>query len=107
MATRPKPSLAHDAASTQMLEALESLRRGTLQEFLSEWLQLDPGQSASRRHGLGEDVPATVSVDLDDVGDGRNAIRATQQDVTVESNVEEVTITNDSETRQFFRIRAR
>ncbi len=106
MALRQRPALADDTPR-EVQDALESLRRGSLQQFESEWVLLLPNQAASRRHGLGEEVPATVSVDLDDVGDGRNAIGATSEDVTIQSTVEQVTITNTTDTRQYFRIRAR
>ena len=112
MALRPRSAMPGEGLSPELSEALESLRRGTLDQFESEWILLNPGQSASRRHGLGEQVPALVSVDLDDAGDGRNAISADpvseQPDVFIESSTDSITITNPSETkRQYYRIRAR
>ncbi len=113
MALQPRPKVTREGTSHELSDALESLRRGTLQQFESEWVLLGAGEAVSRRHGLGEEVPAVVSVDIDDVGDGRNAIRAVTStaqsiaDVTVESDVEKVTITNDTQKRQYFRIRAR
>ncbi len=112
MALRPRAILSSGDVSTEVAEALEGIRRGTLDQFESDWILLNPGQSASRRHGLGEQVPATVSIELDDVGDGRNAIAADlvseQPDVQIESSTELITITNNEQgTRQYFRIRAR
>ncbi len=111
MALRPRSALPGEGLSPEIAEALESLRRGTLDQFESDWIALNPGQSATRRHGLGEQVPALVSVDLDDAGDGRNAISADlvseQPDVFIESSAETVTITNTTQTRQYYRIRAR
>ncbi len=105
MAQRPKPQLAEQPPEIQ--DALENVRRGTLQQFESEWILLNVGEVVTRRHGLGEEVPALVSVDLDDTGDGRNAIGATTEDVTVQSTPEEIIISNETQTRQYFRIRAR
>ena len=107
MALRQRPSLKVGETPNEIADALESLRRGTLQQFESDWILLNPGQSASRRHGLGEEVPALVSSDLDDVGDGRNARSTDPSDVTIQSTVESITITNDTTERQYFRIRAR
>ena len=106
MAFRPRTAVSQ-GQPTEMQDAIENLRRGTLDQFESEWILLNPDQSVSRRHRLGEEVPALVSVDLDDVGDGRNAIGATSDDVTIQSDIESVTITNITVVRQFFRIRAR
>ena len=106
MALRQQSVLPQETP-VELTEALENLRRGSLQQFESDWIALNDGQAASRRHGLGEEVPALVSVDLDDVGDGRNAIASDAADVTVESTTDEITITNNTGTRQFFRIRAR
>lgn len=106
MALRQQPPLRQET-SPEIADALENVRRGSLQQFESDWMALNDGQAASRRHGLGEEVPALVSVDLDDVGDGRNAIASDAADVTVETTTDEITITNNTGTRQFFRIRAR
>jgi len=105
MSQRPKPQLSEQPPEIQ--DALENVRRGTLQQFESEWILLNAGEVVTRRHGLGEEVPALVSVDLDDTGDGRNAIGATTDDVTIQSTPEEIIVSNDTQTRQYFRIRAR
>lgn len=107
MALRQRPVLKSQETPNEVVDALESLRRGTLQQFESEWILLNKDQTVSRRHSLGEEVPALISVDLDDVGDGRNARSTDPADVTVQSTVGEITITNNTPTRQYFRIRAR
>lgn len=95
-------------------DPVEHLRRGTLEQFESEWVWLEPDSgaaggeaiTAARRHGLNE-IPALVSVERDDWGDGRNARDATA-DVTVTKDRDEVVITNAHATEGFYvRIRAR
>lgn len=109
-----KRSVPEPVFAPPLRRALDDLRRGTLDQYESDWFWLEPNGSsagavayiASRRHNL-DQIPATVYVEFDDTGDGRNAVDATAN-VTVTRDRDEITVQNDDTAEgHWCRIRAR
>jgi len=73
------PQIAEWLGERGSKEELDHIRRGTRQPFESEWVKIEPQQSAEVLHNLG-DVPENVQVDYSLSVDGSNAKPANTDD---------------------------
>ena len=85
-------------------DVLEHIRRGTRQQYESDWTSIADSDDESFTHELGE-VPWLVDVLMADDSEGYNAVNGNAS-VTVAKTDTTITVTSSAGATKYFQVRA-